>query len=81
MFCHIFRAPEKFLHGRQHQLDHLCLHSRGDRGPQHQGEGDGPVVDVGISHVVPVGGVLSVVRVLTLLNLGVNQIRSKYFIF
>ena len=73
MFCHIFRAPEKFLDGRQHQLDHLRLDSRGDRGPQHQGEGDGPVVDVGICHMVPVGGILGVVRVLTLLNLDVTQ--------
>ena len=73
MFCHIFRAPEKFLDGRQHQLDHLRLDSRGDRGPQHQGEGDGPVVNVGVGHVVPVGGVLSVVRVLTLLNLDVKN--------
>ena len=73
IFCHIFRAPEEFLNGRHHQLHHLRLHLRGHCGPQYQGEVDSPVVDVCVGHVVPVGGVLSVVRVLALLNLDVTQ--------
>ena len=74
MFRHIFRVPLIFLNGRHHQLHHRRLHPRGHRGPQHQGEVDGPVIDVGVGHVVPVGGVLSVVEVFALLNLHIAQL-------
>ena len=69
MFRHIFRVPAEFLHGRHHQLHQLLLDPGGHRGLDHQGEVDSSVVNVGIGHVMSVGGVLSVVKVLTLLNL------------
>ena len=69
MFCHIFRVPVKFLYGCHHQLHQLLLYSRGHRCLEDQGEVDGSVVDVGVGHVMPVGGVLGVVEVLTFLNL------------
>ena len=69
MFCHIFRAPAEFLYGRHHQLHQLLLDPGGHRGLDHQGEVDSSVVDVGICHMMSVGGVLGVVKVLTLLNL------------
>ena len=69
MFCHIFRVPVKCLYGRHHQLHQLLLYPWGHRCLEDQGRVDGSVVDVGVGHVMPVGGVLSVVEVLTFLNL------------
>ena len=77
MFCHIFRVPAEFLHGRHHQLHQLLLDPGGHRGLDHQGEVDCSVVDVGIGHVMSVGGVLGVVKILTLLNLDDGQYHHR----